>query len=304
MADAIETRGLTYRAGRGASAFVLAGLDLHVPAGSIYGFLGPNGSGKTTTIRLLTGMTRPAGGEIRVLGHDYPVGIPAALARTGYVPERPHLYGTLRVDEAMRYHAAFYPTWDADWAARLRAELALPVDRRVGRMSKGEVGKLMMLLALAQRPELLILDEPTDGLDPMVRREVLTAVLDYVAQSGATVFISSHLIHELERMCDWVGVLDHGSLVAEMPMQAFKAGVKRLSVIDPPSAHGDTPFVLLSRTVDELALGETWIVRGWQEPMRGWFAGVGANVRDVADLALEDVFVELLRSSRGKENGR
>ena len=304
MPDVIETRGLSYRAGRGASAFELRDLELHVPAGSIYGFLGPNGSGKTTTIRLLTGMTRASSGEIRVLGNAYPHGIPAALARTGYVPERPHLYSSLRVDEAMRYHAAFYPTWDADWAARLRAELELPADRRVSRMSKGEVGKLMMMLALAQRPELLILDEPTDGLDPMVRRDVLTAVLDYVAQSGATVFISSHLVHELERICDWVGVLDHGSLVAEMPMQTFKGGVKRLSVVDPPSSHGDPPFVLLSRSSDELALGETWIVRDWQDPMRGWFAGVGSNVRDVADLALEDVFVELLRSSRGKENGR
>ena len=304
MPDAIETRGLTYRTGRGLGAFELRGLDLNVPVGSIYGFLGPNGSGKTTTIRLLTGMTRPSSGAIRVLGNEYPHGVPTALARTGYVPERPHIYGSLRVDEAMRYHAAFYSTWDADWAAQLRAELDLPKDRRVGRMSKGEVGKLMMLLALAQRPELLILDEPTDGLDPMVRRDVLSVVLDYVAQSGATVFISSHLIHELERICDWVGVLDHGSLVAEMPMHTFKGGVKRLSVVDPPSSHGDTPFVLLSRTADELALGETWIVRDWQEPMRGWFSGVGSNVRDVTDLALEDVFVELLRSSRRKENGR
>ena len=304
MPNAIETRGLRWRAGRGPSGFELNGLDLNVPAGAIYGFLGPNGSGKTTTIRLLTGMMRPAAGEIRVLGHEYPREIPEALARTGYVPERPHLYSSLRVDETMRYHAAFFPTWDAEWAALLRAQLDLPLDRRVGRMSKGEVGKLMMLLALAQRPQLLILDEPTDGLDPMVRRDVLSAVLDYVAQSGATVFISSHLVHELERICDWVGVLDHGALVAEMPMQTFKSGVKRIMVADPPSEHGRPPFVLLSRSVDELALGETWVVRDWEEPMRGWFAGVGSNVRDVVDLDLEDVFVELLRSSRQVENGR
>ena len=301
MSNAIETRGLTWRTGRSASAFELAGLDLHVPTGSIYGFLGPNGSGKTTTIRLLTGMMRPRGGEIRVLGHAYPEEIPSALARVGYVPERPHLYGALTVEETMRYHAAFFPTWDAGWAAQLRATFGLPPARRVGRMSKGEVGKLMILLALAQRPELLILDEPTDGLDPMVRRDVLTAVLDYVGESGATVFVSSHLVHELERICDWVGVLDHGRLVSELPIHAFKKGVKRLSIADPPSQHGTPPFVVLSRSADELALGETWIVRDWEEPMRGWFAGVGANVRDVADLDLEDVFVELLRSSRRED---
>ena len=298
MPEAIETRGLRYRAGARANAFELQGLDLRVPTGSIYGFLGPNGSGKTTTIRLLMGMTRPGAGEIRLLGHAYPREIPRALSKVGYVPERPHLYGALRVDEAMRYHAAFFPTWDDDWARTLRAKFALPVDRLVGRLSKGEVGKLMMLLALAQRPELLILDEPTDGLDPMVRRDVLTAVLDYVAESGATVFISSHLVHELERICDWVGVLDHGRLVAEMPIQSFKSGVKRISLVEPPSRDDDAPFVVLSRSVDELALGETWIVRDWQEPMRSWFERTGASVKDVSDLDLEDVFVELLRSSR------
>ena len=295
---AIQTRGLRFRAGGRAGAFELKGLDLSVPAGSIYGFLGPNGSGKTTTIRLLMGMARARGGEIRVLGHEYPRGIPAALAKTGYVPERPHLYGALRVEETLRHHAAFFPSWDEEWAQRLRGEFGLPLDRNVGRLSKGEVGKLMMLLALAQRPDLLILDEPTDGLDPMVRRDVLTAVLDYVAHAGATVFISSHLVHELERICDWVGVLDHGRLVAEMPIHAFKSGVKRIRLTAPPAQDTDAPFVVLSRSVDELALGETWIVRDWQDPMRGWFEGAGARVSDVADLDLEDVFVELLRSSR------
>jgi len=298
MRNAIETHGLAWRAG---ASFELRDLELNVPTGSIYGFLGPNGSGKTTTIRLLMGMSLAKGGEIRVLGHEYPREIPRALARTGYVPERPHVYGALRVDEAMRYHAAFFGTWDAAWAEKLCATFELPTDRRIARMSKGEVGKLLILLALAQRPELLILDEPTDGLDPMVRRDVLTAVLDYVAESGATVFISSHLVHELERICDWVGVLDHGRLVAELPIHAFKSGVKRIRVAQAPPEPGDTPFVVLSRLEDELALGETWIVRGWQDPMRQYFDGVGASVRDVIDLDLEEVFVELLRSSRRVE---
>jgi ABC-2 type transport system ATP-binding protein len=127
---------------------------------------------------------------------------------------------------------------------------------------------------------------------------VLTAVLDYVAEAGATVFVSSHLVHELERMCDWVGVLDHGRLVAEMPIQSFKNGVKKIRLAEAPPDAGDTPFVLLSRNGDGLAMGETWIVRGWRDPMRQYFEGVGATVRDVIDLDLEEVFVELLRSSR------
>ena len=240
-------------------------------------------------------------GEIRLLGHDVPKDVARALARTGYVPERPALYTGLTIDEAVRFHSAFYPTWDAEWVGRLRKNFDLPGDRRIGKLSKGELGKLAILLALGQRPELLVLDEPTDGLDPMVRRDVLTAVLDYVAEAGATVFVSSHLVHELERICDWVGVLDHGRLVAEMPIQSFKNGVKRIRVVDPPPEAGDAPFVLLTRSADGFALGETWVVRGWRDPMRQYFEGAGASVRDVIDLDLEEVFVELLRSSRQTE---
>src|SRR5437879_13656082 len=109
------------------------------------------------------------------------------------------------------------------------------------------MGKLEMLLALAQRPGLLVLEESGDGLDPVVRRDVLTAVLDYVSQQNATVFISSHLVHELERICDWVGVMDRGRLVAELPMHSFKNGIKRLRVLNAPVPAGNTPFLALSR---------------------------------------------------------
>jgi ABC-2 type transport system ATP-binding protein len=300
---AIELSGVRWRAH---GEFALEDLSVRVPRGSVYGFLGPNGSGKTSTIRLMTGMVRPEAGEIRILDGRVPGDLPQILARTGYVPERPHLYPALTVDEALRYHAAFYPLWDRRWADVLIKRLDLPLDRKIGRMSKGENGKLMVLLALSQRPDLLILDEPTDGLDPVIRRDVMTTVLDYVAEVGATVFISSHLVHELERICDWVGVMDHGRLVAELPIQVFKNGIKRLRVSNAPESPGQTPFVLLSRNAGEGLGGETWIVRGWEDPMRHYFANVGAEVRDVIDLDLEDGFVELLRSSRPnhRNNGK
>ena len=294
--NAIELKGVGYKAGK---SFEIRDLSIKVPYGSIYGFLGPNGSGKTTTIRLFTGMHRALNGEISVLGHSIPKEAPRALARTGYVPERPHLYPALTVDESLRYHASFFPRWDEQWAGELLDRMQLDHDQRIGRLSKGETGKLLIVLALAQKPDLLVLDEPTDGLDPVVRRDVLTAVLDYVSVQGATVFISSHLVHELERICDWVGILDDGELVAELPMQSFKNGIKRIRVTDPPAMPGDTPFVLLSRSsINGLSVGETWIVRGWQQPMTQYFEGVGATVREVIDLDLEEGFVELLRSSR------
>lgn len=171
----------------------------------------------------------------------------------------------------------------------------------MSRLSKGETGQLLMLLALAQRPELLVLDEPTDGLDPVVRRDVLSAVLEYVAEAGATVFISSHLVHELERICDRVGVLDQGRVAAELPMQAFKDGIKRLRIADPPAAVTGAPFAVLSREPAEAGSGEVWTVRDWEGDMSGWLATAGATVREVLDLDLEDGFVELLRASRGEE---
>jgi ABC-2 type transport system ATP-binding protein len=294
MSHAVEIRDLHYRAGK---TFEIRDLALNVPTGSMYGFLGPNGSGKTTTIRLMLGLLRPIKGTITVLGGEVPRESPRILARTGYVPEQPHLYTSLTVAEALAFHAAFYPTWDWKWAKELRDQFQLKDDQGLARLSKGEMGKLEMLLALAQRPELLVLDEPTDGLDPVVRRDVLTALLDYVSQQNATVFISSHLVHELERICDWVGVMDKGRLVTELPMHSFKSGIKRLRIADPPALPGDTPFVVLARESGNGAL-ETWIVRGWQAPMSQYFEGVGASLREVIDLDLEEGFVELLRTFR------
>ena len=293
MSNAVEIRDLHYRAG----SFAIRDLALNVPNGCMYGFLGPNGAGKTTTIRLMLGLLRPLSGRITVLSGSIPQEAPRVLARTGYVPEQPHLYSAFSIDEAMRYHAAFYRTWDWTWATELLGSFGLARSQRLGKLSKGEMGKLEMLLALAQRPELLVLDEPTDGLDPVVRRDVLTALLEFVSQQNATVFISSHLVHELERICDWVGVMDHGRLVAELPMHSFKNGIKRLHIASPPAEPGDTPFVLLSR---ERTNGdaEVWVVRGWQGPMSQYFDGVGATLRDVVDLDLEEGFVELLRTFR------
>ena len=294
MTNAVEIRGLHYRAGKN---FEIGNLDLTVPAGSIYGFLGPNGSGKTTTIRLILGLLRARAGSIRVLEEPMPERAPAVLARIGFVPEQPHLDPTLTVCETMRFREAFYPTWDGDWAGRLLRTFDLDPHHPFGKLSKGQKGKVMMLLALAQRPELLVLDEPTDGLDPVVRRDMLSALIDYVSQHGATVFISSHLVHELERMCDWIGVMDNGRLVSEMPMEQFKNGIKRLLVSDAPADAASAPFAVLARDRNGAAT-ETWLVRGWESPMRAWFDGRGASLQSIVDLDLEDGFVELLRTFR------
>ena len=294
MSDAIVVRNLAYRAGK---EFAIRDLAMTVPTGSVYGFLGPNGSGKTTSLRLMLGMLPADHGTINLLGHDVPVGVHKALAKIGYVPERLHLYPQLTVEETMRYHAAFYSDWDNARAEQLRREFSLRAEQTVDRLSKGETGKLMMLIALAHNPDLLVLDEPTDGLDPVVRRDVLAALLEYVSSRGATVLISSHLIHEQERICDHVGVMDDGRLLAEMPMATFRGGIKRLRVSKAPLDRGTLPFTLLSRGVTA-GREEEWVVRGWQPAMKEYFATGDSVLREVIDLDLEESFVELLRSAR------
>jgi ABC-2 type transport system ATP-binding protein len=296
MAHAIATTDLRYQTGKGPSAFRISGLNLKVPAGSVYGFLGPNGSGKTTTIRLILGIIRADGGSVTVLGEPMPRAYRAVLARTGYVPERPHIYPYLTVQQAIELHRAFYPSWDQRWADELLALFQLVPDRKQSMLSKGESGKLQILIALAQRPALLVLDEPTDGLDPVVRRDILDAVLTYVSETKATVLISSHLVHELERICDWVGLMDHGQLLGELPMQEFKNGIKRLRVSAAPANVTGAPFTLLSRGARNG--GEQWLVRGWAPEMSDYIGSIGATLHEVIDLDLESGFVEMLRSSR------
>ena len=296
----IQTSGLrkVFRTRRG-SRVAVDGLDLAIPAGGVHGFLGPNGSGKTTVMRLVLGLLRPLAGRIEVLGRPMPGAAPDVLARVGYVPEQPHLDPTLTVREALRFQAAFYPSWDWGCAGQLLEQFELDPDRPFGRLSKGQKGKVMMLLALAQRPELLVLDEPTEGLDPVVRRDMLSALLSYVAQRGATIFISSHLVHELERFCDWVGVMDDGHLIAEQPIERLKNGIKRLRVCGASPNVAPPPFALLAREPAEDGI-ETWIVRGWQPAMTAYFDAVQASLRDVIDLDLEEGFVELLRTFRAR----
>jgi len=296
MTDAIHIERLHYRVGK---AFEIKNLDLRVPTGSIYGFLGPNGSGKTTTIRLILGLLRPLSGRITVLGDPMPEQHARILVRVGYVPEQPHLDATLTVRELIDFQAAFYPSWDRAQAEDLVDRFELDGDQLFGRLSKGQKAKLMILLALAQRGDLLVLDEPTDGLDPVVRRDILSALVTYVSERGATIFISSHLVHELERVCDWVAVMDDGRLITASPMEKLKHGTKRLVLSGVPREIGDPPFRMLSRESSNGA-GESWVVGGWEPGMTAYIESLGASVRDVIDLDLEDGFVELLRSFRGR----
>ena len=201
----------------------LAGVSLSLARGAVYGLVGANGAGKTTLIRHLLGLLRAEAGAVRVFGLD-PVQDPVrVLSRIGYLSEENDLPGWMRLDELLRYTRAFYPAWDDAYAEELRSAFGLDPAAKIRNLSKGEKARAGLLVALAHRPELLILDEPSSGLDPIARRDILGAVIRTIAHEGRTVLFSSHLLDEVEEVADHVTMIDHGRVVLSGSLDDIKA---------------------------------------------------------------------------------
>jgi ABC-type multidrug transport system ATPase subunit len=229
----------------------LRGLDLHVPAGSICGFLGRNGAGKTTAIKTLLGMTHPTGGAARVFGLDAtaPQSSLAIRRRTGFVSEEKELYGYLTVGEMVRFTASFFPHWRRDLEQRYLQRFELPPERRVKQLSRGMRTKLALLLALCRGAELLILDEPTSGLDPALAEEVLQALVAQVAQEESTVFFSSHQIAEVDQIADRVAIVHRGRTVVESGLDDLRERYCRVQLV---FANGAPPVELRAPGVERV----------------------------------------------------
>jgi ABC-2 type transport system ATP-binding protein len=209
-APVIAVSELTRRFG---AKTALASVSLSLPRGAVYGLVGANGAGKTTLIKHVLGLLRAQSGTVRVFGLD-PVADPVAvLSRIGYLSEDNDLPGWMRVEELIRYSRAFYPGWDDAYAEALRREFALDASAKIKTLSKGQRARAGLLVALAYRPDLLLLDEPSSGLDPIVRRDILGAVMRTIADEGRTVLFSSHLLDEVERVADHVTMIDGGTIV-------------------------------------------------------------------------------------------
>ena len=248
MSDAfIELIGVRKAFGRKP---VLNGVDLAVPAGQTFAFLGRNGQGKTTTIRTLLGLIRPDAGSVRVLGLDPAVDPLAIRRRVGYVAEDPALFGWMRVGQLMGFVAPFYPTWDGARAKQLAEQFELPLRTRVKHLSKGQTVRVALLLALAHRPELVILDDPTLGLDPIMRKDFLRDLVTHLQADRVTVFFSSHLLYEVEPVADSVVILDKGRVLLSAATDDVRDRVKRLTVpADAVAALANLPGLLdLSRS--------------------------------------------------------
>lgn len=223
----IAIDNLTRRFG---SRTALDGVTLSVPRGGVYGLVGANGAGKTTLIRHVLGLLRAEHGAVRVFGLDPVVDPVGVLSRIGYLSEDNDLPGWMRVDELIAYSRAFYPKWDDHYAAELKRAFALDGDARIRTLSKGNKARLGLLVALAYRPDLLVLDEPSSGLDPVVRRDILEAVIRTIAEEGRTVLFSSHLLEEVERVADHVTMIADGRVTMSDSLGSIKAAHAGLSL--------------------------------------------------------------------------
>lgn len=294
---AVATRALTKRYG---AQTALRDVSLQVPTGAVYLLVGPNGAGKSTTLKVLLDLTRADAGSAQIFGLDVRREAPLVRANIGYVPERPDWgYGWMRVGRLLEHHSRYFPTWDAAYATRLVQLFQVKPERRMGVLSKGQARRVHLIMALAHRPPLLLLDEPTDGLDPLMRDETLGVLADHLAETPTTVLLSTHHVEEVERLADHIGVLREGELRAQVSIDVLRRDLRRYRV-EVPSGWQGVPTLngaVLRRTAS--AREVQWIVWGAEQEIVRQFAGANATVRDVTPLSLLDATVTLLNPQQG-----
>jgi ABC-2 type transport system ATP-binding protein len=268
----------------------LDGVSFSATAGQVYGLVGTNGAGKTTLLKHLLGLLRATTGSVRVFGLDPvrdPVGV---LGRVGYLSEERDLPEWMRVDELMRYTQAYHPTWDASYACELLETFALDPAKKIKELSKGMRAQAGLIAAVAHRPELLILDEPSSGLDALVRRDILDAIVRAVADDGRTVIFSSHLLDEVERMSDHVTMIQNGRVTLSGVLDDVRGAYQRSRVRF--AEHFDHPPVLDTALVMEGG-GRMWSVvhSGSLEQFRHSVLARGGEVVESRDATLEEIFL-------------
>lgn len=290
--DAVTTDALSKRYGRKSA---LDHVELRVPDGAVYLLVGVNGAGKSTLFKLLMNLERADTGTARIFGLDSGREGPEVRAQVGYVPERQDApYRAMTCGRLLQYAAAFYPGWDHPYANHLTGTLGVPLEQRVGGLSKGETRRLQLVLALAHRPSLLLLDEPTDGLDPVARRRALALLAEHLADTPATVLMSTHHVQELDSLADHIGVLRDGRLVAQMPRGELQRTVRSYELEVPEG--WDMPKELLASALRRSSTGREvrCTIVGTERDVIARLTAGGAGVRKVSTLALEDAALAFL----------
>ena len=281
----IEYRAVTKRFG---SFTALSSLDLCVPQGAVFGLIGPNGAGKTTAIRCLTGMVRPEEGEV-LLSEEPVFENPPVKERFFCIPDDPFYFPLASTRDMMRFYSRLYPRFDVKRYEKLKEAFAIDEDRPIRRLSRGMQKQTAFWLALSARPETLILDEPVDGLDPVMRRQVWSLILADVAENETTVLVSSHNLRELEDVCDHVGILDHGKCRVQSSVAELQEN--NVKVVLALREGGDLPEGL--NIMDHTVAGKlhTLILRGKEEEVRARLETCAPLFMDTQPLTLEEIFL-------------
>jgi ABC-2 type transport system ATP-binding protein len=297
-AAAIEINNLVVRYGR---HLAVDSLTMRVPVGAIFGFLGPNGAGKTTTIKTMLGFRRPDGGSARVLGYDVASQSLEVRARVGYVSEVNSLYDYLSIPQICAFCRSASRQWNQEIVDRYIRVFGLPAQAKVGRLSKGMKSQLALALALGSNPDLLILDEPTAGLDPVARHEFLNKLVAEIAAEGKTIFFSSHILSEVEAVADWVGIIRQGKLVVCDELDHLKQTQKVLKLTYaelPPLAELEALRALPGiMSLAQEGRSVRLLTHGDVEALARTIQARSVALRDVdtVDLNLEDLFLEYMK---------
>src|SRR5262245_36038327 len=293
----IETKNLKKNYGDKAA---VDGIDLAVERGSIHGFLGRNGSGKTTTIKMLLGLTYPTSGEARVFGlrpEDRKEGV-RIRQRVGFVSEDKGLYDYVKVEQMISFTRSFFPNWDREMEGRLIELFELPLKQSIRKLSKGMRAKLALLLALPRRADLLVLDEPTEGLDPAITEDVLQMLVGMAAE-GATIFFSSHQLSEVEQIADQISILERGRIVVEGGLDELKENYRRIHIVFAEKAPERALAAVGAAQFRRDARSLTVFAGGNVEAIVDQAYLSNAVSVDVERVTLKEIFLECARNERG-----
>ncbi|MBQ8355533.1 MAG: ABC transporter ATP-binding protein [Oscillospiraceae bacterium] len=277
----VEVKNLTKTFG-GFTA--LKELNMTIPKGAVYGLVGPNGAGKSTLIRHIAGIYRPDSGEIAIDGEAVWEN-PIAKAKLGYIPDDLFFFKSATIEDMRRYYRGLYPSFDDELFQRLGEKFDLPRKSPIRKFSKGMKKQAAFWLTVACRPELLVLDEPVDGLDPVMRRQIMGLILADVAEHGTTVLVSSHNLRELEDICDHVGILDKGQMLLERSLADMQGGTVKVQFV------GEVPdgLNILHRT--DIGKLRTIVVRATAQEAEAVFEQAALPFYEVLPLSLEEIFI-------------
>jgi len=294
MSDAIVTRRLTKYYGRKP---VVRDLNLRVPQGCVFGLLGRNGAGKSTAIKILMGMVQPDYGQVELLGEDLRTMKPQTRARIAYLAEGHPIYTWMTIDQAIAFTRSFYTHWSNRLVEQVLDHFALSRRARIGRLSKGQRAQVSLMLALAPDPELLVLDDPTLGLDTNVRRDFLESMIQLIQRQGRTILLSSHILADVERVADRVGVMVDGVLRADCPTEQFKQSVRKV-VVEFSGPPPELPQIAGLIGDAQIGSRRELVFVGFGPEQRSALERLEPRLLEEVELNLEDAFVEYTRGPR------